>query len=170
MNLCWEESPRGFSLVGDKNIAQTLYNTNNDFPFLGNCHVLLKYVFSHGNNIEDLVKLCGNGSNVNILKWKCKTCIFSNEFFSVDKILSSLTKQISDRCSNVIYFVTCLTAHQLISKKWCFEKYCSHDQECQFSALWGTPRRSYLGNLTIDNKFIQKRVRLFIHQTISTIC
>ena len=28
-----------------------------------------------------------------------------------------------------------LKAHRQISKKWCFEKYCSCDQVCQVSAL-----------------------------------
>ena len=28
-----------------------------------------------------------------------------------------------------------LKAHRQISEKWCFEKYCSYDQACQFSAL-----------------------------------
>ena len=37
-----------------------------------------------------------------------------------------------------------LKAHRQISKKRCFEKYCSCDQACQFSALCGTPWRSYL--------------------------
>ena len=32
-----------------------------------------------------------------------------------------------------------LKAHQQISKKWCFENYCSCDKSCQFSALYGTP-------------------------------
>ena len=59
-----------------------------------------------------------------------------------------------------------LKAHRQISKKWCFEKYRSWNQECQFSALWGTPWRSYLENLTIDDKFINKRIGLFIHQTV----
>ena len=47
-----------------------------------------------------------------------------------------------------------------------FEKYCSCDKVCQFSAWEGTPWRSYLENLTIDDKCINKRVRLFIHQTM----
>ena len=51
-----------------------------------------------------------------------------------------------------------LEAHRQISKKRCFEKYCSYDQVCQFSVLEGTPWRSYLENLTIDDKFINKRV------------
>ena len=58
-----------------------------------------------------------------------------------------------------------LLAHRQISKKRCFGKYCSCDKTCQFSALQGAPRRSYLENLTIDDKLINKRVRLFIHQT-----
>ena len=32
-----------------------------------------------------------------------------------------------------------LKSHRQISKKRCFEKYCSCDKVCQFSALWGTP-------------------------------
>ena len=48
----------------------------------------------------------------------------------------------------------------------CFGKYCSCEQACQFSALQGTPWWSYLENLTIDDKFINKRVRLYMHQTM----
>ena len=59
-----------------------------------------------------------------------------------------------------------LKAHRQISKKRCFEKYCSYDQVCQVLTLYGTPWRSYLENLTIDGKLINKRVRLFIHQTM----
>ena len=51
-----------------------------------------------------------------------------------------------------------------MSKKRCFEKYCSNNQICQFSAFQGKPWRRYLENLTFDDKFINKRVRLFIHQ------
>ena len=43
-----------------------------------------------------------------------------------------------------------------ISKKRCFEEYCSYDQVWQFSALQGTSWRSYLENLTIDDKFTNK--------------
>ena len=57
-----------------------------------------------------------------------------------------------------------LKAHRQISKKRCFEKYCWYDQACQFSALQGIPWRSYLENLTIDDKSINKRARLFTHQ------
>ena len=28
-----------------------------------------------------------------------------------------------------------IKAHRQISKKWCFERYCSCDQACQFSAI-----------------------------------
>ena len=56
--------------------------------------------------------------------------------------------------------------HWQISKKRCFEKNCSCDQACQFSASLGTTWRSYLENLTIDDKFINKRVRIFIYQTV----
>ena len=48
-----------------------------------------------------------------------------------------------------------LKAPRQISKKRCFEEYCSCDQACQFSALWGTLWQSYLENLTIDEKFIK---------------
>ena len=65
-------------------------------------------------------------------------------------------------------FVGCkhLKAHQQISKKWCFQKYCSSDQAHQFSALQSKPWQSYLENLTIDEKYINKRVRLCICQTM----
>ena len=65
-----------------------------------------------------------------------------------------------------IWFSRKLKAHWQISKEWCFEKYCSCDQVCQVSALWGAPWRSYLENLTIDDKFTNKWVWLFIHQTM----
>ena len=58
-----------------------------------------------------------------------------------------------------------LKAHRQISRKRFFWKYCSCDKAWQFSALQGTPWRSYLENPTIDNKFINKRIWLFIHQT-----
>ena len=45
-----------------------------------------------------------------------------------------------------------------ISEKRCFEKYCSCDKACQFSALYGTPWRRYLENLTTDEKSINKPV------------
>ena len=32
-------------------------------------------------------------------------------------------------------YIHMLKAHQQISKKWCFGKYCSNDKACQFSAL-----------------------------------
>ena len=69
-------------------------------------------------------------------------------------------------CQDNTSWKSSLKAHQQIPKKRCFEKYCSCDQACQFSALQGTPWQSYLENLTIDDKFINKRVRLFIHQTM----
>ena len=39
-------------------------------------------------------------------------------------------------------------------------------KHANFQLHRGTPWRSYFENLTIDDKFINKRVRLFIHQTI----
>ena len=58
-----------------------------------------------------------------------------------------------------------LKADQQISEKWCFEKHCSCNQACQFSVSQSTPWRSYLENLTIDDKFINKWVWLFMYQT-----
>ena len=60
-----------------------------------------------------------------------------------------------------------LKARWQISNIWCFEKYCSCDEACQFSALWGTSRQSYLENLTNDNKFKNTQVRLFIYPMMS---
>ena len=48
-----------------------------------------------------------------------------------------------------------------------FQKVCSCGKACQFLALQGTSYRSYLGKLTIDNKYINKRFRLFIYPIIS---
>lgn len=58
-----------------------------------------------------------------------------------------------------------------ISIKWCFENHCSCDKTCQFSSLQGTPCRSYLEKLTNGDKYINKRVRFFIHQKyVSKTC
>ena len=59
-----------------------------------------------------------------------------------------------------------LKTHRQISKKRYFEKCCSCDKACQFLALQSIPWRSYLENLTIDEIFMNKQVRLFIHQTM----
>ena len=60
-----------------------------------------------------------------------------------------------------------LKAHWQRSKTQCPEKYCSCDEACQFSALYGTLWGSYLGkNLIIGDKYINKRVWFFIHQTV----
>ena len=57
-------------------------------------------------------------------------------------------------------------AHWQLPKKQCFEKYRSCDKTCKFSDTESTtPWQRYLENLTINDKFINKRVRLFIHQT-----
>ena len=68
-------------------------------------------------------------------------------------------------CERPVYLKTHWQIPQ-IPKKWYFENYCSCDQACQFLASWGTTWRSYLKNLTIDYKFINKRVRLCIDQTM----
>ena len=44
--------------------------------------------------------------------------------------------------------------HWQLSKKLCSRKYCSYDKACQ------------LENSTIDDKFVNQQVLLFIHQTI----
>ena len=55
-------------------------------------------------------------------------------------------------------------------KKRCFEKYCSCNKACQFSAWQGTPWWSYSEDPTVHDKFINMRVRLFIHQHVSKTC
>ena len=42
-------------------------------------------------------------------------------------------------------------------------------QACHFLVWYGTPWRSYLENMTIQNKFINKWVRRFIHQTMCQV-
>ena len=51
-----------------------------------------------------------------------------------------------------------LKAHREMSEKWYFEKHCSFNQACQFLASQSTPWRSYLENLTIEDKFINNEV------------
>ena len=84
----------------------------------------------------------------------------------VDIIIRLIRFLVNLDISRTLSFLISLKAHRKISQKRCFEKYCSCDKACHFSALWGTPRRSYLENPTIDDKFINKRVRLFINQMI----
>ena len=59
-------------------------------------------------------------------------------------------------------------AHQQISKKQYFEKYIYIVHMIKYANIQlyrvYTPWRSYLENLTIDNKFIKKGVSLFMHQ------
>ena len=62
------------------------------------------------------------------------------------------------------YHSSRLKAQRQIFKKQYFEKYFSCDKSCQFSALQGTPWQSYLENPTNEDKIINKRVRLYIHQ------
>ena len=51
-----------------------------------------------------------------------------------------------------------LKAHREMSEKWYFEKHCSFNQACQFLASQSTPWRSYLENLTIEDRFINNEV------------
>ena len=59
--------------------------------------------------------------------------------FFLEGVSSTLKHLINH--SGVLFFcfhlikTICLKAHRQISKKWCFEKYCSCDKACQFSAL-----------------------------------
>ena len=62
----------------------------------------------------------------------CRTLMISAALFSANFKVRLL-------CSFRI-----LKAHWQISKKLCSEKCCSCDEACQFSALYGTPWRSYL--------------------------
>ena len=75
--------------------------------------------------------------------------IFLSNLERFDKIIYKL-----------IFSFFLLKTHRQISKKRCFEKYYSCDNVYQASALQCTPSRSYLENLTIDYKFINKQVRL----------
>ena len=56
-----------------------------------------------------------------------------------------------------------LKTHRQISKKRCFESYCSCDETCQFSALENVIWKK----MAIDSKQINKRVWIFIYQTMS---
>ena len=58
-----------------------------------------------------------------------------------------------------------LKAHQQISKKQCFGKYCSCDKACQFYRTH--PDGVICKKLTINNKYINKQLLLFINQTMS---
>ena len=82
----------------------------------------------------------------------------------VDMLIRLIRFLVNLNISRTLSFLISLKAQRQISKKRCFEKYCSCDKACHFSALWGTPWRSYLENPTIDDKFINKRVLLFINQ------
>ena len=72
--------------------------------------------------------------------------------------LSNLDKK------SFVYLMYDLKSHRQISRKRFFEKHYSCNKACQFSASQGTPWRSYLENLTIDDKVINRRVRLFTYQ------
>ena len=92
--------------------------------------------------------------NVNLYRFKIMCSFFLGypvHWFADDASLNF---------SSSIKLMSKLKAHRQISKKQCFEKYCSCDQACQFSASQGTPWRSYIENLTIVDKFINKRARL----------
>ena len=110
-----------------------------------------------------------------LLFWNSEKCltvglIFSFVFFSAivakhkyqhkHNLFLSVTIELQKCGKNGI---ATLKACWQISNIWCFEKYCSCDKACQFSALWGTSRRSCLENLTNDNKFINTQVWLFIY-------
>ena len=100
----------------------------------------------------------------NIFTWffNIKLKFLIKNFFFLS-FMNTISEAAVCRCSSKLVL---LKAHRQISKNWCFEKHFSCDQACQFLALEGTPWRSYLENLTIDDKFINKWVRLCIHQTM----
>ena len=54
-----------------------------------------------------------------------------------------------------------------MSKKRCFEKYCSRVKDANFQLYRIHPDGVVIENLIIDDKFINKRLRLFIHQRMS---
>ena len=59
-----------------------------------------------------------------------------------------------------------LTTQGQISKKQCVEKHGSCDATCQFLALQDIPCQSHLEKPSNDDKYINKRVRIILHQTM----
>ena len=67
--------------------------------------------------------------------------VYINVFFSVSfsRIRCFETNQSLEKICFCAKWMVLLKAHQQVSKKRCFKKYCSCDKACQFSALQGTP-------------------------------
>ena len=94
-------------------------------------------------------------------------CLFINDLietnYQASRIISTVEfflKKIKNLFIRKSY-CNSLKAHWQISKKRHFEKYCM-----PIFSFIGTPWRSYLENLIIEDKFIKKQVLLFMHQTI----
>ena len=61
-----------------------------------NCFVLFYHILSHTNSINNLNKLCGNGSNKSIYKGKSNIWKLKSNFVSSDKVVSTSSKRIFD--------------------------------------------------------------------------
>ena len=55
-----------------------------------------------------------------------------------------------------------------ISKKWCFEKYCSRDKVYQFSALYDLSWQCYLKKMTNDEKYKQTSSTFYVSNNESS--
>ena len=69
--------------------------------------------------------------------------------------------------STPIWWLVCV--FRTDSKKQRLKKYCSRDKACQLSALWGIFWWIYLEKLIIGDKYINKRVQLYTHQTMCVV-
>lgn len=65
---------------------------NNNF----NCFVLFYHILSHTNSINNLNKLCANGSDKSIYKGKSNIRKLKSNFVSSDKVVSTSSKRIFD--------------------------------------------------------------------------
>ena len=61
-----------------------------------NCFVLFYHILSHTNSINNLNKLCGNGSNKSIYKGKSNIWKLKSNFVSSDKVVSTSSERIFD--------------------------------------------------------------------------
>ena len=61
-----------------------------------NCFVLFYHILSHTNSINNLNKLCGNGSNKSIYKGKSNIWKLKSNFVSSDKVVSTSSKRLFD--------------------------------------------------------------------------
>ena len=102
-----------------------------------------------------------------LLNWnQAKKSIY--ELFSAFRMHLSLVDYLKRIRLKIQYHIVpvLLKVQRQISKKRCFEKCCSCDKACQFSALHEISWRSNLEKLTIHNKYVNKWNQILIHQTM----